>query len=541
MLRNLVIGLALALIVGLPFALKPKNDLLAAADDTLVIISPHNEAIRFEFSRGFRDWHKARTGRSARIDWRVPGGTSEIARYLASEYEAPFEQFWKKTAHMSWNDVVRRSFDDARIVLGPDPTKDSPTQAARRAFLDSDVGIGIDLFFGGGSFDFVQQGAAGRLVNSGFIAEHPELFGNGAGQIPQKLGGEEFWDARGVWIGTVMSAFGICYNQESVNRAVWAHLDADPERGSGSKDAKPRDWDDLGAPQFFGQVALADPNMSGSVAKVFEMIIQQHIGVANNDLRSGWDEAMRSILRMGANARYFADAATKIPIDVGNGDAALGMSIDFYGRFQAENTRDPVTGKDRMFYFNVPGGTSIGVDSIGMLRGAPHRELALEFMEYVMSVEGQKLWNFKLGTPGGPTKYALRRLPIRPELYAPEFTAFRSDPAVYPYVDAQNFVYHPEWTGPLFNPIRFIVRVMCVDSHDEARDAMAALIAAKFPPRAVAAFEDVSAVSYEQAGGRIKATLRSTDPLAAVRLAKELSEGFRAQYRRAGELAKAGK
>ncbi len=527
MLRNALILLTLGLIVGLPFALRPKENLLTEADETLVIISPHNEAIRYEFSRGFRDWHKARTGRSVRIDWRVPGGTSEIARYLKSGYEAPFEQFWKRTAHMSWNDVVRRSFDDGKIALGADPTKDSPVQAARRGFLDSDVGIGIDLFFGGGSFDFVQQAAAGRLVDSGFIAAHPELFGPEPEKIPQTLGGEDYWDKRGAWIGTVMSAFGISYNEEAVNRAA--------------PGAKLAGWDDLANPAFFGQVALADPNMSGSVAKVFEMIIQQHIAGAGNDLRRGWDEAMKSILRMGANTRYFADAATKIPIDIGHGDAALGMSIDFYGRFQAENTRDPVTGKDRMFYFNVPGGTSIGVDSIGMLRGAPHRKLALDFMEYVISVEGQKLWNFKLGTPGGPTKYALRRLPIRHELYAPEFASFRSDPTVYPYTDAQNFIYHPAWTGPLFNPIRFIVRVMCVDSHDEARDAMAALIAAKFPPRAMAAFEDVSAVSYEQAGGRIKNTLHSPDPLASVRMAKELSEHFRAQYRKARELARAGK
>ena len=43
-------------------------------------------------------------------------------------------------------------------------------QMARRAFLTSDViGIGIDLFFGGGSYDFAQQAAAGRLVDSGFI------------------------------------------------------------------------------------------------------------------------------------------------------------------------------------------------------------------------------------------------------------------------------------------------------------------------------------------------------------------------------------
>lgn len=528
MLRNLVIGLALALIVGLPFALKPKNDLLAAADDALVIITPHNEAIRFEFSRAFGDWYKTRTGRSVRIDWRVPGGTSEIARYLASGYQAPFEQFWKKTAHMSWTDVARRSFDDGRIALGPDPTKDSPVQAARRAFLDSEVGIGIDLFFGGGSYDFVQQSAAGRLVKSGFIAAHPEIFGDGPGQIPQQLGGETFWDKGGTWMGTVMSSFGICYNPEGVNRvAPNARLE--------------RNWNDLANPAYFGQVALADPNMSGSVAKAFEMIIQQHIGAANSDLRRGWDEAMRSILHMGANTRYFADAATKIPIDVGNGDAALGMSIDFYGRFQSESTRNPVTGKERMAYFNVPGGTSIGVDSIGMLRGAPHRRAALEFMEYVMSVEGQKLWNFKVGALGGPVRYALRRLPIRHELYAPDWAGFRSDPTVYPYADAKNFTYHPEWTGSLFNPIRFIVRVMCVDAHEEAREAMAALIAAKAPREAMKTFEEVKAVSFDQAGGRIKEALRSPDPLASVRLAKELGDGFRAQYRRAGELAREGR
>ena len=67
MLRNVLILLALAAIVGLPFAFKPKNSLLADADETLVVITPHNEAIRYEFARGFRDWYKARTGRTVRL------------------------------------------------------------------------------------------------------------------------------------------------------------------------------------------------------------------------------------------------------------------------------------------------------------------------------------------------------------------------------------------------------------------------------------------------------------------------------------------
>ncbi len=47
---------------------------------------------------------------------------------------------------------------------------------ARRAFLTPNVGIGIDLFFGGGSFDFAQQAAAGRLVDSGFRQGAPGDF-----------------------------------------------------------------------------------------------------------------------------------------------------------------------------------------------------------------------------------------------------------------------------------------------------------------------------------------------------------------------------
>jgi iron(III) transport system substrate-binding protein len=535
MTRNIFLVLALAAIVGLPFLLRPKNNLLTGADETLVIITPNNEAIRYEFARGFRAWYRSRTGHIARIDWRVPGGTSDITRYLASEFEAPFENMWRRQLKLPWSNAVEHAFDDAHVKPGPDSDKDSIAQMARRTFLDSNIGVGIDLFFGGGSFDFAQQAAAGRIVDGGFIAAHPELFGHGPEQIPQMLGGEPFWDKGGAWFGTVLSAFGICYNDD-----VLARLKATP----------PRAWRDLDNPIYFGEVALADPNKSGSVAKAFEMIIQENMaesraafptGGEDAALAQGWLEAMKSIQEMGANTRYFTDAATKIPIDVGDGDAAVGMAIDFYGRFQSESTRDPQTGKERMHYFNPPGGTSIGVDPIGLLRGAPHRQLALAFMEYVMSVEGQKLWDFKVGTPGGPEKYALRRLPIRRELYGEEFAKFRSDPEVFPYTDAKYFTYHAGWTAALFNPIRFIVRVMCVDPHDEARDAWGALIKANFPAEARRTFNDVSLVSYEQAKGRIAEALRNPDQLAVTRLANEMTEQFRAQYRRAKELALAGR
>src|SRR4029079_12661553 len=106
-----------------------------------------------------------------------------------------------------------------------------------------------------------------------------------------------------------------------------------------------------------------------------------------------------------------------------SGDAAVGMCIDYYGRFQAEAAAE--AGRPgRVGFVTARGETSITPDRIAMLRGAPHRELAIAFIEFVLSDEGQKLWSFRRGTPGGPERYTLRRPPIVPHLH---------DPAVAPY------------------------------------------------------------------------------------------------------------
>ena len=82
---------------------------------------------------------------------------------------------------------------------------------------------------------------------------------------------------------------------------------------------------------------------------------------------------------------------------------------------------------------------------------------------------------------------------------------------------------------------------MCIDAHEELRAAWRALIDAHFPPEATAVFEDVSMVDYAAASGPIRDTLQSAQKIEEVRLAKTLSDSFRAQYRRAAELARAGK
>jgi len=194
-------------------------------------------------------------------------------------------------------------------------------------------------------------------------------------------------------------------------------------------------------------------------------------------------------------------------------------------------------GSSRLQYTNVAGGSSVGVDPIGLFRGAPNADVAKEFIAYVMSTEGQKLWNWKVAPPAAQ---ALRPAPTarHPGALRPRFKPLRSDPEVNPYELARTFTLSRCLDARLFRPIAFIFRVMCIDPHDELTEAWSALIAADFPPQATAAFSDVSAVSYEAAGKTINDTLKS-DKIKEVQLAKTLADQFRAQYRHAAELAKA--
>ena len=525
MTRTLAIATAFLVLLAGPILMRSKSEVRAPGAETLVIVTPHNEATRHEFEHAFSESHLRKTGKRARIDWRTPGGTSEISRYLASEYLASFQNHWVRELGRAWNGEVQAAFDNARVLPAAMAGDDTGAQGARREFLASRVGCGMDLFFGGGSFDFALQAAAGRLVDAGIVRGHPELFGESC--IPQTMGGEPFWDMKGRWVGACLGAFGICYNVDSLKAL---HIQIPPSK-----------WGDLADPRLFGMVALSDPTQSGSAAKAFEMLIQQQMQLeapngSATAVAAGWKSGLRLIQNIAGNARYFTDSATKTPWDVAMGDAGAGMCIDFYGRVQSEAVRTSAAA--RMLYITPEGGSSSGADPIGMLRGAPHPELAREFMEFVLSPEGQRLWNWKVGAPGGPMKYALRRLPIRPDLYAPSLRVYRSDPDVNPYGNRGLFHYNGAWTGQLFLPMSFIIRCMCIQPHDELRAAWRALMDAGFPPEALAVFHNVDCVDYATASGRIRDSLRSPNKIEQVRLAKEIGDAFRARYLLVAELAR---
>lgn len=499
--------LALFFVAVAPLLLQ-RSEIVASGDEDvrLIVMTPHNVTIRAEFSEAFSKYWHDKTGKKVFIDWRTPGGTAEIRIVLDGEF--------------------KRSEDRG------------------------DEGIGKDLLFGGGDYLFKNMAAKGRFAKLDVFENNKQWFGKGG--IRERFSGERCYGKNKQWVGVCMSEFGICYNTDGIKRIG---LEA------------PTSWDDLADPKYYGKLALADPTKSGSAARAFEMLIQQKIskeiagsrrqpGETSQDLRNrcireGWAKGMQLIQKISANARYFTDSASKIPHDVAQGDAVAGMCIDFYGRTYNEKLKKD-DGTSRLVWISPKGGTSTGADPVAVFRGAPHPEIAQGFVEFLLTEQAQMIWNKKSGTKNGPKYSALRRLPIRPDLYTPENMKDFTDADQNPYERKDGLVYDETISGELFEAMREEIRVMCIDTHYELSAAWKALIEnrdenGKMKPDALKRFNEVALFSYKKTG-ELKTLLdnrrkgsnveRQKRTLFAADRFNDLAAIFRRQYSDARKRAK---
>lgn len=571
-MKQFCILLAAALIVALPFIFRrePEAGEWRAGDPELIVVTAHNEAFRQEFADGFSRWHKERFGSPVRVDWRVIGGTTEIMRYLASEYAAAARRFLTGSG-MAWPG------NGAEVIFARRRPEAAAEAALWDAFREADapekIGCRMDVFFGGGGYDHEKAERQGLTVPAWGEAGPPKgIFEDAEGRvlIPRELNGEVWYGK--AYYGNVLSAFGICYNTGRL---------ADVGIGT-----PPAAWADLADARYVGTLALVDPSKSASVAKAFEMIIHERCwrevgaaGFTREDVRRfegliaaagkgrgglppevpaayqaaverGWVNGVNLVRRIGANARYFSDVSGKVPVDVSTGAAAAGIAIDFFGRLQAELSTPP-GGEPVMAYVTPLGGSGVNADPVSLLRGAPHRELAVRFIEFILGEEGQRLWNYRAGELGGPRRFTLRRLPIRRDFYPSDDPALQAaferhrphlaDPLWQEDVDAyrlgESFLYVPRWTGAHFGIQRDLIRAMCMDSGDELRQAWRAILAAGGPvanPEAVRLLEALPdrphALTWESAVGAYADVPR-------LEILREWTAFFRRQYRLAEKAA----
>lgn len=437
-----VLGLLVALL-GVPFIMASGRQDARGADDArrLIIVTPHTQQIRDEFGQAFSEWHLREYAEPVRVDFRTPGGTSEIRRQLEAQFRAAAAA--------------------GQIDLPEDPAAEGPT-------VTPGV-IGYDLMFGGGSYDHSTLKAGIRVKVEGADVDLPmsipadidpdtldQLFG------PNTIGTQQLYDPGRYWIGTALSSFGIVYN-----RPVYERLGLEP----------PRNFRDLTDPRLRGWLALADPRLSGSITTTFDSILGNQ----------GWEDGWKTLRAMSGNARYFTNSATKPPLDVGAGEAAAGLAIDFYGRGQAQVLAEG--GKDRLGYVEPKGAVYIDADPVSIIRGAPDPELANRFVRFTLTEEAQALWQFPAlrreaardnppgpaDEPMGPQVYELRRMPIRRVMYEKYLPHFMDQ--VDPFELASD-ISNPGWrTG-----VQMMMGAFGIDSADQCRAAWAAIARAESDP-----------------------------------------------------------
>jgi len=297
-------------------------------------------------------------------------------------------------------------------------------------------GINVDLFFGGGMDPFLHFSEVGLLHKCHLPQEV-------LAPIPATVAGSEVYDKEQRWFGTCLAGFGIMYN-----KTVLKYLGL-PE---------PETWADLGQPAYYTWVSSADPRQSGSIYMAYEIMLQAY----------GWQEGWEQLMRIGGNCRDFSRQASQVPLDVSAGEAAAGMAIDFYAlRAIAE------AGEDRLGFVLPRPLTVINPDAVGVLKGASHPELAELFIRFVLSEDGQKLWVLRAGSPGGPRKFDLFRLPVIPGLAKryEQYAAVKMDPFAF----QSDVAFDVAKKNLRRRIVSDLFGAMVIDSHDELAAAWGAV------------------------------------------------------------------
>ncbi len=552
----IVLGL-FGLILATPLAVRARLERHAGAPAgvpaaTLLIVTPHVEQIRTEFGAGFDRWHRRVYGAGVAIDWRTPGGTTEIVRLLQAQYTAAASRIAAEVRRTDPAALLRSTFSlDALFTPDTVPT---------------------DLMLGGGSFDHGRLKDANNVAVWTPLADKPGRVNAWLTLPPNapELATIDTADpvlvdavfaqddtpfrvrvpARTVggmpdtpdWRGRLKAGLAapVALDLDRTERRLTVRMSApagfspaqlddwygpnrigseklyDPEQhwlgtalsGFGivfNRDLlgrhglpEPTSFADLADPRYAGLLALADPRQSGSVATNYDSVLN----------KEGWERGWRILREMSANARSFSSSSTQPPIDVSQGDAIAGVAIDFYGRGQAQAVQRPGESAEsaRVGYIDPPGAAYIDADPVSILRGAPQPDLARRFVEFCLSEEGQALWQFpprsdpaSRGNPRragaadseagmGPLSARLRRMPVRRAMY---------DRYVEHFADRTN-----PFTLASDTPIRgwrtgliVVMGAFGIDAGDELRVAWAALNRARgntaFPPAVLAEMESL--------------------------------------------------
>lgn len=248
--------------------------------------------------------------------------------------------------------------------------------------------------------------------------------------IPDEIGGYPIHDPEGAYYGFAASGYGIMHN----TRYIQANDLPVAE-----------EWEDLKRAEYNGHVAMSAPSRSGTTHLTVETVLQGQ----------GWDDGWAAWKWIAGNMNTVTERSFGVPDAVNSGATGFGIVIDFFG-LASKASGFPV----ELIYPSV---TAIVPANIGIIQNAPNQEGAKQFIEFLLSLEGQKV----LLNP------AIMRLPVNPEAYA-------DAPEDFPNPFSEDFAsgavaFDVDVSGERYNLVNSLFDVLVTYRLEDLRAAAAAV------------------------------------------------------------------
>jgi ABC-type Fe3+ transport system substrate-binding protein/plasmid maintenance system antidote protein VapI len=377
------------------------------------------------------------------------------------------------TRRLFLSSEVAKKYNIVNIVFLPVNAEQWPEYIRNAAAK----GRGIDVAWGGGPtlFNLLDEQGLLEPIDESKLPEF-KLVLEELKKIPPTIAGASTYkvgsDGKIHWIGASVSSFGF-----TVNRDLLARYNL----------PTPQKWADLGNPVYARAlpavplVGIADPTMSTSNLRMFEIILQAY----------GWDRGWRALTLIAANAKVYS-GSSDVRDAVIRGDIAVGTTIDFYG-YTAQQ-QNPAC-----LYIIPSGETIVNADPIAVLKGASHPREAAVFVAWVLNeMGGQQVW----------LDPNINRLPINPKVFETPEGAKRPDlrKALEDVQRVGGIEFNETLSTLWVTAVMNYFKATLVDAHDDLQPVWAQIAKAYLEKR-------ITQEQFDKLVDSLTAPITFTDPL----------------------------
>lgn len=241
--------------------------------------------------------------------------------------------------------------------------------------------------------------------------------------LPARIGATQISDPDGYFVATEVAGYVFAYHQRKLDQLGVA---------------VPRDWPELANPKLLDNIALPVPGEVGFAPVMFDIVLQAY----------GWQRGWALWSEVAALSQLVHRGASFVADLVGPGEAAIGLSIDFFVKAAIAN--GATIGQ------RYPQHNGVNPGHIALPLAGRNSDGADAFARFVLSPQGQALL----------AQRDIRKLPVSPQAYAgmgaDEFN---------PYAAAANGTmnYNGERGRERLNVIAAVFEQMLAKPHAEMR------------------------------------------------------------------------